>query len=116
MARKKEIPPEVIAVMVRALQAPDDLLSDVDWSEYQLEPEVETDLDDFLAITASLSSKRVKPVRTCTALPPVSGTCSVTIRVPAWVVRAYKTDAAKKGIGYQTYMNRVLRDAVKSFV
>ena len=116
MARRKEIPPEVIAVMARALEAPDDLLSDVDWSQYQLGPEDEADLDDFLAITASLSSKRVKPVRSCTALPPVSGTCSVTIRVPAWVVRAYKTDAAKKGIGYQTYMNRVLKDAVKSFV
>lgn len=57
-------------------------------------------------------STDTKPI----ALPPVSGTRSVTIRIKAWVLRDFKTQAEKTGVPYQRLMNSALADAARRFV
>lgn len=61
--------------------------------------------------TAPAPSTDTKPI----ALPPVSGTRSVTIRVKAWVLRDFKAQAEKTGVPYQRLMNRALADAAGRF-
>lgn len=42
---------------------------------------------------------------------PVSGSKPVTIRIPNSTVQAFQSYARSKGLGYQTLINRVLKDA-----
>lgn len=44
----------------------------------------------------------------------VSGTQSITIRVPNRVLQVYRKQADETGVGYQKLMNRVLADAAEA--
>jgi len=108
---------DVLALMASSIENLEDTELKMDFFECDLGPEMVADLDEYLAISASMYKKPTcKPILSGRGLPPVSGTCSITIRVPAWVVRAYKTHATETGVRYQTQMNRVLRAGLDSHV
>jgi uncharacterized protein (DUF4415 family) len=117
MARSKKTMEDALALVAHLRENPEDSVLDMAFFESDLSPGPEIGLDEYLVVHASLPVKPTgKPIPAGGGLPPVSGTTSITIRIPTLVVQAFKTHADKKGIGYQTYMNRVLKDAVKSFV
>lgn len=117
MAQSKKAKMEkALALIARMRENPEDSVLDMDWFKSDLSPEIVSSFDDDFDIALPSPLGASKPIRVGLALPPVSGTCSITIRVPAWVVRAYKTNAATTGVRYQTQMNRVLRAGLESHV
>ena len=117
MARSKKATMEkALALIARMRENPEDSVLDMDWFKSDLSPEIVSSFDDDFGITLESPLRASKPIRVGLALPPVSGTCSITIRVPAWIVWAYKTQATETGVRYQTQMNRVLRAGLESHV
>lgn len=47
---------------------------------------------------------------------PVSGTSPITIRVPNWVLQAFREQSNSTGIPYQTLMNRALAAEGEAFL
>lgn len=69
------------------------------------------DLDfDFAAALKPARSASGKPL-VRTPCPISSGTTRITIRVNTRVLAAMKTKARAKCLGYQTYINRILKTA-----
>jgi predicted DNA binding CopG/RHH family protein len=91
-----------------------------DSTEVDFLPEI--DLDD-LVLDGPLPEDLVGSEKALTTSPepkpivmePVSGTRSITIRVPAWVLRDFKAQAEKTGVRYQRLINRALADETKRF-
>lgn len=117
MARSKKAKMEkALALIARMRENPEDLALNVDWFKTDVSQEIVSSFDDDFGIALPSPLGASKPIRVGLALPPVSGTCSITIRVPAWIVQAYKTQATATGVRYQTQMNRVLRAGLESHV
>ncbi len=96
---------EELARCAAADDGADLVFDDVDLSDLALD-----DLPGPTTVPASTTE--TKP----SALPPVSGTSSITIRIKAWVLRDFKAQAEKSGVPYQRLMNRALADAARRFV
>lgn len=73
------------------------------------------DLGDFLEGLLSSSTPPSKSALPAVAPEPVSGTKPITIRLHKRVINAFKAEAARTGIRYQTLMHRALADAADGF-
>jgi predicted DNA binding CopG/RHH family protein len=91
-----------------------------DSADLDFQPEIELDDLDLTGLLpedrwdsmgAPTKSPEPKPI----VMEPVSGTRSITIRVPAWVLRDFKAQAEKTGVPYQRLINRALIDETKRF-
>jgi predicted DNA binding CopG/RHH family protein len=90
------------------------IVPDNDIAMIDLDVDFDLDFDD-LQVTGCEPTSTESPTAG-ERLAPVSGTRSVAIRVPARVLQAFRVQAAKSCIGYQTLMNRALREAAASYV
>lgn len=83
-------------------------------------PEIDFDIDEFNVDLDQLFPadylSELRPVTAAVPLTPVSGTRPILIRVPERVIRAFRIEAERKGVGYQTLMNRALKATADGFV
>lgn len=89
-------------------------------ADLDFQPEIELDDLDLTGLLPEyLLGSRGAPNKSPESKPivmePVSGTRSITIRVPAWVLRDFKAQAEKTGVPYQRLINRALTDETKRF-
>lgn len=98
---------ELRAILARAKAAADEPVAELDFDPTDLT----TDWSSFPAVSPAASTVPAgcKPL-------PASGTQPISIRVPVWVLRSFREQAAKTGISYQTLMNQWLKTGVASFV
>lgn len=92
-----------------------------DSADLDFQPEIDLDDLDLTGLLpedllGAMSAPTTSPESKTPTLPPVSGTTKVTIRVRSRVLRDFKDQAEKKGIPYQTLMNRALADETKRFL
>jgi uncharacterized protein (DUF4415 family) len=110
MGTKKTLTPENFAeIMSQAISLADQPISELDLSE------IDMDFDSCHYVSAP-DAEIAKPSNSSDGKLPACGTHPISIRVPAWVIRAFKAQASPKGVPYQTLMNRALRRAVSGLV
>ena len=73
------------------------------------------DVGDLLEGLLSLSRPPTDPGLPVAVPESVSGTKPITIRLHKRVINAFKAEAARAGIRYQTLMHRTLADAADGF-
>lgn len=113
MAHKKKLSEEELAsVMESAMAAADMPVLEMEFDDAELS----IDWDALPPMTAPASAKAAGAAGAAVSTFPLSGTRPVCIRIPARVIRAFKTQAEKTGGCYQTIMNRALREAAAGFL
>lgn len=110
MGRKRKLTKEELQPLFEKIMAvADQPILDMDF-----------DFDDLnLSLDALLSLPSYTPPKVsavAAALPSLSGTRSICIRVPARVIHAFRVQAAKTGGSYQTIMNRALKAAAAGYI
>lgn len=109
MPRKKEIPTDELAAIMKYLMEAPEMPIPAFSFDFDVE---EFDLSAYPPLSSVLGKK---PTSDATMLP-VSGSRPICIRVPAWVLRAFKIKAAATGQCYQTLMNRSLAATAKGYL
>lgn len=113
--RDKEKAVNALLEQVIAASFNDDL---IDWLTKQPEPSLEDEETqwDLDAIPAGPMCKPVAEHKVAAdEIPVVSGTKSITIRVPSRILQEFRKQSEKTGTAYQTLINRTLQDAVDAF-
>lgn len=102
---------QFFALLERALAEADEPLAEIDFDAEEFN--VNIDVDDLPPLPAYAPGK---PVGAAANVRPLAGTRPISIRLPAHLIHAFRVQAGKVGGGYQTLMNRVLREAASGFV
>jgi hypothetical protein len=100
---------EYVSIMARALAAADEPLLELEFDESEF-------VIDWDAPPPVRVAPPVKTGGTGASSLPLSGTHPISIRVPVKILRAFKAQAEKTGVCYQTIMHRALREAAAGFV
>lgn len=113
MSSRKSVSRALVADVVKRLMvvietpAFDELVASVHGVDHELD-----DLDGLLErLAKEPTTPKVSPPAATAPVEPACGTKPITIRIHNRVINAFKAEAARTGIPYQTLIHRTLADA-----
>lgn len=111
MASKKSIDRALVANLIKrlAIEIEKPTLAAVPGSH-----DVEAEIRSIDAFVDRLMTMATTSSKTKHASPPAeytSGSKAVQLRIPQWVINAFRAASLDKGVGYQTLMIRALTEA-----
>lgn len=109
---RKELAKQLMEGLLARLDSPNLLTI----PEQSLAPlEIDEDWSLLKDVRAELFEETERAASTGSRVSPVSGTKSISLRVPNRVLRVYRQQSEKTGTAYQVLMNRALQEAADAY-